>query len=155
MTQNFPVRRLQALLHEEIPLAREMKVDIRSWTDQGLVIEAPLAPNINHHGTFFGGSAAALGILAGWSLVHLLVLDEGLKAEIVIQRVAVRYQSPAPGPVSARARIPAPSAWNRFLAGQRRHGMARLRIRVELECEGRAVAALEASYGAVRVADPG
>ena len=42
-----------------------------------VVIEAPLAPNINHRKTVFGGSASALGILAAWSLVHLRLAGTG------------------------------------------------------------------------------
>lgn len=154
MPNSFPVRRLQALLHDEIPLAREMEAEVVSWTDQGLSIAAPLGPNSNHHGTFFGGSASALGILAGWSLVHLLVLEAGLEAEIVIQRVAVRYSSPAPGPMVARALPPDPSSWQRFATGYRRNGLARLRVRVQLMCEGRVVATLDAAYAAIGPESP-
>ncbi len=148
VTDSFAVRRLQALLHEQIPLAREMRAELRNWGSEGLEMTAPLEPNLNHHGTFFGGSAAALGILAGWSLVHLLTMEEGLEVAIVIQRVAIRYSSPAPGPLVARADRPTPAAWNRFLAVHRRHGFARLRVGVDLVCEGERVATVEASYAA-------
>lgn len=149
MHDTFPVRRLQTLLHEQIPLAREMGAEVRSWGSEGLEIEAPLAPNLNHHGTFFGGSASALGILAGWSLVHLLTLDAGLDAEIVIQRADVRYSAPAPGGMVARAMPPGPEQWARFRRGFERRGMARLRVRVALLCAGTEVAILEAAYAAV------
>lgn len=149
MPDTFPIRRLQALLHQQIPLAREMAAQILRWDAVGLDMAAPLEPNVNHHGTFFGGSAAALGILAGWSLVHLACLDEGLEGEIVIQRVAMRYAAPAPGPVVARAHRPEARAWTRFVSGFRRHGRARMRVGVELSCAGVLVATLDAAYGAV------
>ncbi len=148
MPTDFALRRLQALLHEQIPLAREMGAEVTAWGPGGLEMTAPLAPNVNHHGTFFGGSASALGILAGWSLVHLLTMADGLDAEVVIQRVAVRYSAPAPGPVTAHAHRPDPSVWQRFVATQARFGLARLRVRVDLLCEGERVATLEASYAA-------
>ena len=148
MTDSFAVRRLQTLLHEQIPLAREMSAELRKWGADGLEMTAPLEPNLNHHGTFFGGSAAALGILAGWSLVHLLTMEEGLEVAIVIQRVAIRYSSPAPGPLVARADRPTATAWNRFLRVHRRHGLARLRVSVALLCEGQQVAVIDASYAA-------
>ncbi|MEQ9569821.1 MAG: YiiD C-terminal domain-containing protein [Longimicrobiales bacterium] len=154
MSDSFPARRLQSLLREQIPLAREMAVDVCSWGDDGLEVTAPLGPNVNHHGTFFGGSAAALGILAGWSLVHLLALEDGLEADIVIQRVAVRYTEPAPGPIVARALHPDPATWRRFGAGYRRNGMARLRVRVRLMCEDRLVATLDAAYAATARESP-
>ncbi len=148
MTDTFAVRRLQELLHEQIPLAREMKAELRNWGESGLEMTAPLEPNLNHHGTFFGGSAAALGILTGWSLVHLLTMEEGLEVAIVIQRVAIRYSAPAPGPLVARATRPSDMALKRFLATHRRHGLARMRVRVALECEGARVAVVDASYAA-------
>jgi thioesterase domain-containing protein len=119
-----------------------------------LEVAAPLEPNLNHHGTFFGGSASALGILAGWSLVHLSCLEAGLEAEVVIQRVSVRYAAPAPGPVTARSYRPEAAAWRRFEAGFRRHGLARLRVRVELHCGGLSIARLDAAYAAIRATDP-
>jgi thioesterase domain-containing protein len=145
---NFAVRRLQALLHEQIPLAREMQAELLQWGEGGLEMVAPLEPNLNHHGTFFGGSASALGILAGWSLVHLLTMEEGMEVAIVIQRVAIRYSAPAPGPLLARADLPTAAAWDRFLAVYRRRGLARLRVRVTLLCEGERVAVVDASYAA-------
>lgn len=154
MPESFAVRRLQTLLHEQIPLAREMEAEVRSWNDDGLELAAPLEPNVNHHGTFFGGSASALGILAGWSLVHLMALEDGLEAEIVIQRVAVRYSTPARGPMVARALHPDRDAWSRFGKGFRRSGMARIRIRVQLVCETEVVATLDAAYAAVAGESP-
>ena len=38
--------------------------------------------------------------------MHLSCLEAGLNAEVVIQRVAVRYAAPAPGPVMARSHRP-------------------------------------------------
>ena len=149
MPDNFAVRRLQTLLHEQIPLARDMQAELRRWDGDGLEMAAPLEPNLNHHGTFFGGSASALGILSGWSLVHLLTMEEGLEVQIVVQRVAIRYSAPAPGPLVARAEIPAAAAWKRFVAMHRRHGLARLRVRVSLVCEGDEVAVVDASYAAM------
>jgi thioesterase domain-containing protein len=126
-----------------------MQAELRRWGADGLEMAAPLEPNLNHHGTFFGGSASALGILAGWSLVHLLTMEEGLEVQIVIQRVEIRYSAPAPGPLVARAEMPTPAAWERFVAMHQRHGLARLRVRVGLFCEGADVAVVDASYAAM------
>lgn len=149
MSDDFPARRLQTILHEQIPLAREMGAVVRSWGPEGLEIEAPLAPNFNHHGTFFGGSASALGILAGWSLTHLLTLDAGLDADIVIQRAEVRYSAPAPGAVIARALPPDEAQWERFRSRFGRRGRARMRLRIVLRCGDVQVAVLDAGYAAL------
>lgn len=147
MADTFSIRRLEALLHEQIPLAREMMAEVLSWDDSGLEMAAPLGPNMNHHGTFFGGSASALAILAGWSLVHLLAMEEGMEVAIVVQRVGIRYSAPAPGSLVARAMPPSEAAWRRFTATYRRFRLARLRVSIALSCEGERVAAADASYG--------
>jgi thioesterase domain-containing protein len=61
---------LEEYLHGHIPLSRAMQVSVRELTDELVVLGAPLAPNMNHRSTVFGGSASALAILAAWSLLY-------------------------------------------------------------------------------------
>ena len=60
---------LQAFLRERIPLSDAMQVSVRSISAGQVVLSAPIAPNLNHRDTVFGGSASALAILAAWSVV--------------------------------------------------------------------------------------
>ena len=76
---------LEQYLHRQIPLSAAMRVTVRGATLESVILAAPLEPNLNHKSTAFGGSLSALGILAAWSLVHLRLLEEGVKCEIVIQ----------------------------------------------------------------------
>jgi thioesterase domain-containing protein len=147
MTDEFQLRRLQDLVHEHIPMARAMQARVVALDSRGLHLEAPLEPNANHHGTFFGGGAAALGVLAGWGMAHLKALEAGLDADVIIQRTAVRYLTPAPGALRAVALEPGAEAVGRAVTGYRRHGLSRLRVTVELECAGTVVARLESAYG--------
>ena len=55
---------LENYLHEHIPLSKAMGVTVRSVSGEAVTLAAPLAPNINHRETVFGGSASALAILA-------------------------------------------------------------------------------------------
>ena len=43
-------------LKEQVPLIAHMGIDVVSWDGATVVVEAPLEPNINTHGTAFGGS---------------------------------------------------------------------------------------------------
>lgn len=147
MTEDFQLRRLQDLVHRHIPMARAMEARVVARDERGLHLEAPLEPNANHHGTFFGGGAAALGVLAGWGMAHLKALEAGLDADVVIQRTAVRYLIPAPGALRAVALEPSDEAVARAVSGYRRKGLARLRVTVELECVGTVVVRLESAYG--------
>ncbi len=60
-------RELERYLQDRIPLSRAMAVEVRTASPAGVTLFAPLAPNINHRDTVFGGSASALAILAAWS----------------------------------------------------------------------------------------
>ena len=51
---------LQRYLHEHIPLTAAMEVKVVSCGPDAAHLSAPLAPNINHRDTAFGGSASAL-----------------------------------------------------------------------------------------------
>jgi thioesterase domain-containing protein len=51
-------------LHEHIPLSHAMGVEVVEADWHSVTLRAPLAPNINHRETVFGGSASAVGIVA-------------------------------------------------------------------------------------------
>ncbi len=51
---------LQTYLHTHIPLSKAMEVEVVQATPDIIELRAPLAPNINHRGTAFGGSISTL-----------------------------------------------------------------------------------------------
>lgn len=123
---------LERYLHEHIPLSRAMAASVVAATEAEVVLQAPLAPNINHRGTVFGGSASALAILAAWSLLHRRLRGEGLDCRLVIQRNEMAYERPIPGGFTARARLAPGVDWAAFLRTLRRMGRARLSVEAEL-----------------------
>ena len=58
------LQRIQDYLHEHIPLSKAMGATVLKVDLSGVVLSAPLEPNINHRETVFGGSASSLAILA-------------------------------------------------------------------------------------------
>jgi thioesterase domain-containing protein len=119
---------LEQYLHAQIPLSRAMRVTVAALDAQGVTLSAPLAPNINHHETVFGGSAAALAILASWSLIHVRLAAAHLDARLVIQRNAMEYERPMSGDFQARSAFASPDAWPAFAALLQRRGRARLTV---------------------------
>jgi thioesterase domain-containing protein len=80
------LKELETYLHEHIPLSKAMQVSVIE-ADPGFVkLAAPLAPNINHRETVFGGSASAVAILAAWTILFIRLQNEGLYSRVVIQR---------------------------------------------------------------------
>src|ERR1700734_2565761 len=78
--------RVQRYLYQYIPLSAAMGVQVRAATLGHVKLAAPLAPNVNHTETVFGGSAAALATLSAWTLLHLRLEAARSDARLVIQR---------------------------------------------------------------------
>ncbi|CAM5769882.1 hypothetical protein LMIY3S_02986 [Labrys miyagiensis] len=140
---------LEADLHDHIPLTRAMQVHVLGITGESVRLGAPLAPNINHHGTFFGGSLATLATLAAWSLAHLKLQDAGLDCSLVVGAVHMDYLAPAEGDVSARSFLVEPDNWPHVLETFARRGKARIPVMAEIEYGGRCVARFKGDFAAL------
>jgi thioesterase domain-containing protein len=142
---------LTAYLHAHIPVTRSLGARALHHDAASLRLAAPLAPNLNHAGTAFGGSMSALAILAGWALVHLKLRERGIPNRLVVQRSAMEFLAPVDGDFTATAALPAPDAWRRFLATLERHGRARVTVPVTVLSSSGAGARHEGTYAAVRL----
>ena len=98
-TLNAPHRidtaaRLEAAYHELIPISAHMQISVKSWEDGKLVLHAPLAANINHQGSGFGGSLFSIAALAGWGIIELALADLDRPSNTVIANTDVGYKRP-------------------------------------------------------------
>lgn len=128
MADGAGLERLSAYLAQEIPLTRAMQVSVDDWDGQCLAVSAPLAPNLNHKATAFGGSLYALAVLAGWGLIVLRLWQEGLDCEVVVQSAEVEYLEPVNKRLAARCTLSDDKAWRKLLAQLRRRGRARITL---------------------------
>lgn len=142
---------LQQYLHDHIPLTKAMGVEVVEATAQGVRLAAPLAPNINHRETVFGGSASALAILAAWALLTLRLREEGINGRVVIQRNSMQYLRPIAGHFSATAVVPDVATWQRFTNTLRRRGRARITLTAALNYQGEKAGEFEGDFVAVAV----
>jgi thioesterase domain-containing protein len=141
---------LETYLHAQIPLSRSMGMRVSRADRTGVVLRAPLAPNLNHRQTFFGGSAAALATLAAWALAHERIREEsGLDVHVVIQRSSMEYLEPAATEVQAECAAPPDKHWDRLLRSVRRWGKGRIRLTVQLHAEGVMVGSFEGEFVAL------
>lgn len=142
-------RRLQEYLHQHIPLSRAMGVAVVTATPDGVTLSAPLAPNINHRETVFGGSASAVALLAAWSLLYVRLQHEGIASRVVVQRNTVSYERPITADFTATAAIGNGSTWQSFTHMLKRKGRARITVAVHLHCEGSKVGELVGDFVAL------
>ena len=147
-------RELEAYLHAHIPLSAAMQVSAVAVDATGVTLAAPLAPNINHRDTVFGGSASAVAILAAWSLLHTRMRAEGVAARLVIQSNAMEYLLPIAGDFTARSALAEPDQWPRFVRTFARMGRARLRVTADLCSDGQVAARLSGEFVALAMPAP-
>lgn len=143
---------LQRYLHAHIPLSSAMEVTVLAVTPEEVLLQAPLAPNINHRDTVFGGSAAALALLAAWSLLHARLHATGVEARLVIQRNSMEYERPMDGAFTARATLAQPQKWPAFAAMLARKGKARIAVAALLAQGQQRAGYLSGEFVALRAA---
>lgn len=143
------LRELEAYLHEHIPLSLAMQVSVLEATPEHVILCAPLAPNINHRETVFGGSATALTILSSWTLLHSKLTTSGFKCTLVIQRNTMSYEKAVTGSFSAKATAPSAEAWQSFTRVLQRKGRARITVSSVLLQEGDAAGYFEGDFVAL------
>jgi thioesterase domain-containing protein len=142
-------RRLQQYLHEHIPLSRAMGVEVVAATSDVVVLSAPLAPNINHRETVFGGSASAVALLAAWGLLYVRLQQDGIDSRVVVQRNSMSYEQPITADFTATAAMGNGSTWQSFTRMLGRKGRARIAVTVRLDCQGSKVGELVGDFVAL------
>jgi thioesterase domain-containing protein len=141
---------LQDYLHDNIPLTGVMELKVESCGPDGVHLSAPIAPNINHRQTLFGGSATAIAILSAWSLVHLRLRAECLPfLRIVIQRNTMNWTAPIPGDVHARCESPDQATWDLLMKALRRKGRGRIMLHSTLFSDGTPAAEFQGTFVAM------
>ncbi len=140
---------VESYLHSNIPLSADMGVRVKIATPDEVLLWAPLAPNINHHRTVFGGSGVVLATLAAWTLLHLRLEQGRIGAQLVIQRSAMEYEKPIPGDFESRCRLEDRAAWDRFRALLERRGRARMTLSSKLLYEGQEMGAFAGDFVAL------
>jgi thioesterase domain-containing protein len=142
---------ITAYLHEHIPITRSLGVRVEEYEGRSARLAAPLAPNLNHRATAFGGSLSSIAILSGWVLLHLELRERGIPNRLVIQRSALDFDAPVDGDFTATSALPPEPAWSRFLATLARHRSARVTVTSTIAFASGIGGRHEGTYVAVRL----
>lgn len=121
---------LARVFEQDIPLSHAMGTQVSAWHNRQLHLQFPLAPNINHQASMFGGSMYCAAVLAAWGWIHLALRDAGIETtHIVVQSGQMEYPRPATGElIDAVCEAPEERDWQRFLKTYQKHGKARLQL---------------------------
>jgi len=144
------LERLDRTLAHEIPISAALGIRPLRYDGLELTLAAPLAPNLNHKQTAFGGSLYCAAVLAGWGLLHLQWLrsagtDEALP-QIVIQEANIDYRRAVDGDFEAVCRWPVGLDPQRIARMLERRGRARAELEVRIGPEADPAIAFAGRY---------
>ena len=110
-------------IHQDIPLTHAMGWQIENIDKDQLNASAPLLPNINDKGTFFGGASAALMTISAWSLIKYHLEQLGLTNDVVIHKSQNQWLRPQQDVMQIHCTFDSPVDWSavqRRLLGQQK-----------------------------------
>ena len=141
-------RQIQDLLHDKIPITRAMGVQVEDYDGGRLVLSAPLAANVNHLGTAFGGSLNALAVLSGYGLLWLEL--DNADCHIVIRDSSISYERPVRGELRAVCVLPEAAALAAFKQTFQQRGKARITLAATIESDGITAVRFQGTFVAMR-----
>ncbi|MFO7287286.1 MAG: thioesterase domain-containing protein [Gammaproteobacteria bacterium] len=141
---------LEEYLHRQIPLSKAMGIGVVSVDTDAVVLHVPLAPNINHRETVFGGSATAAAMLCAWALVHTRLRDANVEAKVVIRRHTMVFDAPMADDFTVRSALTRPADWEGFVRQLARKRMARVAVTAVLDCGRGNAATFEGEFVALK-----
>jgi thioesterase domain-containing protein len=145
-----PAHDVNAYLARHVPITQAMGIRLRSFDAAGVVMTAPLAPNLNDKGIAFGGTLASLLSLAGWALSDLVLREGGLSADVIIAASRIEYRLPVAGEIVARCPMPPAEEVARFVDSYRSQGRATWELRAAVDGEAGEAATFKGRYVARR-----
>lgn len=148
-TAEVRAARLERYMQRTIPLVGQMQVRVAAYGSTGLTLTAPLAPNINHEQTAFGGSLASLATLACWGYLWLLLEDE-TDMHMVVNEAHIHYLKPVTTTLSVECSSPGDEIREKFLDTLKRRGKARIELKAMMLQDGAVCAEYLGSFVAYR-----
>jgi thioesterase domain-containing protein len=140
------IEELQEVLHSEIPLTKEIGIEVRKYTELSLTLYAPLENNINHKCTAFGGSLYSVSVLSGWGLIYLLLKQHGLSGHIVIQESTIKFLKPVVSNIISKCSFGSKEQYEKFIKMYKRKGIARIQLESHISSGTEANVIFSGSY---------
>lgn len=138
-------KEFERFLHQQIPITKAMGFRVLEFTPEKVKIAAPLAPNINHKLTAFGGSINCLMTVCGWSLTFANINPLDINAHVVIGKSNIKYLLPIKADFTAEAQL-SPMDKKRFIERYEKHNRSILNISCRCCDEDMVFAKFDAQY---------
>ncbi len=148
MSDAEALREIEEFFHQQIPLTRAMALHVEAYDGIQLVLTAPIEVNHNHLGTAFGGSLAAMGMVAGYGLVWLMLGKR--EGHVVVRDASINFRRPVRGLLRAVCRRPNDATVADFLSKFASERNAHLRLEVTIQHDGRDAVHFEGTFVATK-----
>ena len=142
------LKALEQTLHQEVPLTEQMGVRVEAHDGHGLILHADFEPNINIHGTAFGGSLYSICAVTCWGMLHLKFEEAGLDAHSVLRQARISYLQPVRGDIQAHCRLPQDGSFEEFIERLKRGDRARIELIAEIHTEDGLAVSYVGNYSA-------
>ncbi len=139
---------LEQTLHQEVPLTEQMGVRVESHDGHELVLHADFEPNINIHGTAFGGSLYSICAVTCWGMLHLKFEEAEIDAHSVLGQARISYMRPVKGDIRARCRLPEDGSFELFIQSLKQGERARIDLVAEICTEAGVAVSYIGNYSA-------
>ena len=84
-------------------MSEAMQFSIEELSSRSILVHAPLAPNVNIHGTGFAGSIYSIAVLAGWALSTHIMDVLAMDGDLVVSKAEIKYRAPVTGRIECRS----------------------------------------------------
>ena len=139
---------LEQTLHQEVPLTEQMGVRVEAQDGHELVLHADFEPNINIHGTAFGGSLYSICAVTCWGMLHLKFEEAGIDAHSVLGQARIAYMQPVKGDIQARCKLPDDGSFELFIERLKQGEKARIDLIAEIHTEDGVAVSYTGNYSA-------
>ncbi len=140
------IKTLEHTLHTEVPLTEQMGMRVESHDQNELVLHADFEPNINIHGTAFGGSLYSICAVTCWGMLHLKFEEEGIEAHSVLGSARIDYLQPVRGDIKARCKLPDGRIFDEFIQSIKLGKRSRIELDAEIHTENGLAVTYTGSY---------
>ena len=138
------IETLESTYHALIPISKHMGIRVKSFDGESLVLSAPLAENINHQQSVFGGSLFSVAALAGWGILQLKFGELSLACNTVIANGDVTYSRPVFGDFECTCTLP--GSFDAFLHALRSTGKSGLMLKADIHLADKLAMSVEGNY---------
>ena len=108
-----------------------MQFSIEELSSRSILVHAPLAPNVNVHGTGFAGSIYSIAVLAGWALSTHIMNVLAMDGDLVVSKAEIKYRAPVIGRIECRA-VASEGECQQFQDDFNQSGKGRLSLTIEI-----------------------